>query len=180
MDHVGTAALGCPPRAARPCWGRPALISAWSFTNEAAPRFAVFGAWAPRTMAAGTRLRSASVFADLRGHSGEERISNRGPWFLPSAQNAEEWGSLSRVNQRRASLLSSANAESSGVAERCGYNDSDATVRDSLRLNYRYGKVCGRRRFCTARKLLFDRAGAGAQRNCSSCAANRQRAFPSG
>src|ERR1700685_2087370 len=45
----------------------PASIPAWTFTNEAASRFAVFEAWAPRTMAAGTRLQAPLRLREHRG-----------------------------------------------------------------------------------------------------------------
>src|ERR1700685_3315790 len=48
----------------------PALIPAWTSTDEAAPRFAVFQAWAPRTMAAGARLQAPLRLRESTGHGG--------------------------------------------------------------------------------------------------------------
>jgi hypothetical protein len=45
----------------------PSFDSCLDFTNEAAARFAVFEAWAPRTMAAGTQLQAPLRLPDRRG-----------------------------------------------------------------------------------------------------------------
>jgi hypothetical protein len=68
QNQIAHATL--PPAPSTSSGAGPALIPAWTFTNEAAPRFAVFEALATRRMAAGTRLRAPLHLRGSPGHGG--------------------------------------------------------------------------------------------------------------